>query len=572
MQATASAANGRLTLALAAPADRESIYRIRHEVYALELGQHSPEGERRLTDSLDEFNTYIVAVVDGRVVGFVSITPPGAEYSLDKYLERGKLPFPIDNVLYEVRLLTVIPGCRDRGIGPLLMYAAFRWIEEQGGRAVAALGRREVLGLYQKAGLQPTGEKVTAGAVHYRLLYGGMERLRSRLWARKKVLQRLLEGIAWDLPLPLEREEVCYHGGDSFRAIGDEFRDLDRRALVINADVLDAWFPPSPRVLRRLHEHLEWLVRTSPPTGSEGLVRTIARRRGVEPDCILTGGGSSDLIFLALTRWLSPKSRVLILDPMYGEYAHVLSNVVGCRLDRFRLSSSNGFRLDPERWAETVERGAYDLAIVVNPNSPTGQYVGRQEFERALERIPAGTRVWVDETYVDYAGPGASLERWASGSDSVVVCKSMSKVYALSGMRVGYLCASPGIIRQLRSFSPPWAVGLPAQVAAVGALDDPEYYAERWEETHRLRERLASGLERELSIDVLPGVANFLLCRFPVNGPDAAAVCAAARERGLYLREVGSMGTGLGSHAFRIAVKDSATNAAMISILRDVLS
>lgn len=572
IQAKATPANARLTLALATPVSREAIYRIRHEVYALELGQHSPESDRRLTDPLDEFNTYIVAVVEDRVVGFVSITPPGAAYSLDKYFDRRKLPFPIDDVLYEVRLLTVVPGSRDRGIGPLLMYAAFRWIEEQGGRAVAALGRREVLGLYQKAGLQPTGEEVTAGAVQYRLLYGAMERLRSRLSGRWKLLERLLVGIDWDLPLPLEKEEVCYHGGDSFRAIGDEFRELDRRAKVINADVLDAWFPPSPRVLRALHEHLEWLVRTSPPTGSEGLERTIARRRSVEPDCILAGGGSSDLIFLALTQWLSPASRVMILDPMYGEYAHVLTKVVGCMVDRFRLPSSTGFRLDADRWAEAVERGDYDLAIVVNPNSPTGQHVGRREFEDVLERISTRTRVWVDETYVDYVGPGASLERWAAGSDSVVVCKSMSKAYALSGMRVGYLCASPGTIRQLRPFSPPWAVGLPAQVAAVGALDDPEYYAERWEETHRLRERLACGLERELSIDVLPGVANFLLCRFPVEGPDASAIGAAARVRGLYLRDVGNMGSGLGSHAFRIAVKDSETNGTMIAILREIMS
>src|SRR5437870_4665230 len=93
----------------------------------------------------------------------------------------------------------------------------------------------------------------------------------------------------------------CYHGGAFFGAIGDEFDTLSRSADVISADVLDAWFPPSLMVTAALSEHLPWLVRTSPPTGCEGLVRTIARARNIPESCVLAGGGSSDLIFLSLT-------------------------------------------------------------------------------------------------------------------------------------------------------------------------------------------------------------------------------------------------------------------------------
>src|SRR5215475_3979419 len=103
---------------------------------------------------------------------------------------------------------------------------------------------------------------------------------------------------------------ACYHGGAFFEAIGEEFDALSRLATVINADVLDAWFPPSPRVLDAIQAHLPLLVRTSPPAACAGLVRAIARVRGVEPANVLPGGGSSDLIFLALTNWLTPSSRV----------------------------------------------------------------------------------------------------------------------------------------------------------------------------------------------------------------------------------------------------------------------
>src|SRR6266542_963020 len=98
-------------------------------------------------------------------------------------------------------------------------------------------------------------------------------------------------------PLQTRQSEACYHGGAFFTAIGDAFDDLDRRHDVINADVLDAWFPPAPGVLEALRAHLDWLARTSPPTNCDGLVRTIAEVRGMPAECVLPGAGSSDLIY-----------------------------------------------------------------------------------------------------------------------------------------------------------------------------------------------------------------------------------------------------------------------------------
>ena len=337
---------------------------------------------------------------------------------------------------------------------------------------------------------------------------------------------------------------------------------------MINADVLDAWFPPSPRVLRAIGEHLPWLLQTSPPTGCEGLITTIADARGVRPQNILPGGGSSDLIFRAFREWLTPASRALILDPTYGEYAHVLERVIGCRVDRFTLERENNYGVDLGTLEERLSTG-YDIVVLVNPNSPTGQHVDRAALEHVLARAPAQTRVWVDETYVDYTGPGQSLEKFAAKSENVVVCKSMSKVYALSGARAAYLCAAPHQLERLRAITPPWVVSLPAQVAAVNALRDPEYYAARHRETARVREILAAGLEG-LGWEVLPGIANFLLCHLPEAGPSAAAVTAACRRRDLFVRDAALMGTRLGTHAIRIAVKDVATSRRMLDILHRV--
>jgi histidinol-phosphate/aromatic aminotransferase/cobyric acid decarboxylase-like protein len=358
---------------------------------------------------------------------------------------------------------------------------------------------------------------------------------------------------------------ACFHGGASFEAIGARFDDLSRREQIINADVLDAWFDPAPGVIAALRDHLPWLLRTSPPTHAEGLFAAIAEARGVPEASLALGAGSSDLVFRVLPRWLSRKSRALILDPTYGEYAHVLENVIGCRVDRIKLRRAENFDLPCERLVKAMRRG-YDLVVLVNPNNPTGRFAHPDAIAALLDEAPVHTRFWIDEAYVDYLGPESSLERLASTRSNVFICKTMSKGYALSGLRVGYLCGEPKAIAPIRAITPPWVVGLPAQVAAVEALRDPGYYASCYQATHDLREALASSLD----LEYVPSRTNAILAFLPEDGPTATEIIAACRTRGLFLRDPGLTTPGLGRHALRLAVKDAATNLRMVHILDEV--
>jgi histidinol-phosphate/aromatic aminotransferase/cobyric acid decarboxylase-like protein len=385
--------------------------------------------------------------------------------------------------------------------------------------------------------------------------------------ASPRLVERILGAFDWRLPMSPLLPGACSHGGAFFDAIGRRFEALERRHGVINADVLDAWFPPSPRALAAVGEHLEWALRTSPPTGCEGMVETIAEMRVVPAGCVLPGGGSSNLIFLALTRWLRAGDRALVLDPAYGEYAHLLESVIGCQVERFELRREEGWQIDPERLGESLSRG-YDIVVLVNPNSPTGVHLPRSTLAHLLEAAPASTRIWLDETYVDYAGPEQSLEAFAAASRNVVVCKSMSKAYALSGARCAYLCAPARIVDELRRLTPPWTIGLVGQLAAVEALRDTAYYEERWRETAQLRVALAGELARLLRAEVVPGAANFLLLHLPPDGLRPEEISRRCRARGLFLRTFEEMPR-LGHDALRIAVKDRETNRRMLAILAE---
>jgi histidinol-phosphate/aromatic aminotransferase/cobyric acid decarboxylase-like protein/N-acyl-L-homoserine lactone synthetase len=553
----------------ATPEDREAVYRLRHRVYAEELGQYAVNPEGRLCDALDEFNEYMVAVVDGAVAGFVSITPPwGGRYSIDKYFKREEMPFAFDNGLFEIRILTVVPGLRYGPVAVLLMRSAFEWVRGHGGKRIVIIGRREVADMYRKIGLRSLGKSVQSGAVTYELMTATMEEIdeacRPYADAEERTLARIARRGKGRAAPP-----ACDHGGAFFQAIGDEFDRLETKDRIVNADVLDAWFEPSPRVLAALGQDPGWLVRTSPPTGCEGLVRTIARARAIPEACIVPGAGSSALIFLALRTWLNPSSRVLILDPMYGEYAHVLGHVVGAQVDRFALSPEEGFRVDTERLARAVAKG-YDMVLMVNPNNPTGRHLPRRELEPMLRALPRETRVWIDETYSEYAGPDESVEQLAVTSGNVVVCKSLSKVYGLSGVRAAYLCGPEELMAGLRKLTPPWAVSLPGQVAAVAAMKDQAYYAACWAKTHELRAWLAAEL-RALGLEVFDGVINSVLCRLP-EGPTAHEVVMRCRQQGVYIRDCGTISPCLAERWVRVAVKDAATNERVITAVRRALA
>lgn len=564
-----------LQLRTATSEDLDWIHELRHRVYAQELGQHAPDPSGRLRDGLDGDNVYLVAARGADRVGFVSLTPPWlGRYGLEKYLTRDELPLLADDDLFEVRILTVDPSWRATAAAPLLMYAALRWIAARGGRRVVAMGRTELLDMYRAAGLRPVGRTVHSGAVTFEVLTGGVAELTKLAMDRYgSMLERLRSTVDWRLDVPFApRPDGCEHGGVSFTAIGTDFRTLHRRHRIVAADVLDAWFPPAPGVRAVLTEDPAWAARTSPPTGAEGLVAEIAVARAIPAETLVVGAGSSDLIFRAFGQWLTPESRVLLMDPGYGEYAHVTEKVIGCRVDRFRLRREDGWRIDPARLSAAVVSGDYDLVVVVNPNNPTGRHAPAAELRSLIATAPARTRWWIDEAYLGYVGLAESLADLAATDPRVVVCSSLSKMYALSGMRAAYLVAEPATAARLRRWTPPWPVSLPAQLAAVAALRDPAYYSDRWLHTHVLRRQLAADLaELDEDTTVEEAVANFLTVILPTGGPSAAQVVNECRRHDVYLRDLSPLSSLYQGRGVRIAVKDTAENARIVAAFRAAL-
>jgi histidinol-phosphate/aromatic aminotransferase/cobyric acid decarboxylase-like protein len=168
--------------------------------------------------------------------------------------------------------------------------------------------------------------------------------------------------------------------------------------------------------------------------------------------------------------------------------------------------------------------------------------------------LPPKASLWVDEAYVDFAPSGSSIESAASETEGIYLLKSMSKAYALSGARVAYLVCRPEEATEIRAGVPPWIIGTAAQSAAIAALGDHDYHADRWRETRTMVCALADELQ-ELGLTVIDGYIGAVLIRCPL-GKSASSWQAELASLGVIVRTPVGMGEVLGEDYIRIGLTD----------------
>ncbi len=365
----------------------------------------------------------------------------------------------------------------------------------------------------------------------------------------------------------LKKNEICFHGGTSFDAVGISFDKLNKKEKVIRADVTDAWFDTSPKVINLVNKNLPWLLKNSPPTLADGLIKAISTNRKIPEENILVGGGSSDLMFIFFPNF--DFKRAVIIDPMYGESAHIIKNVLGKKIKRVFQNKENNFKVDIESVVKEVLNG--DLVIIVNPNNPTGQFVRRTQMDELLKKLPKKVTLFIDETYIDFIGKEESVESLAIKNKNLVVLKSMSKFFALSGARIGYLIAHEEVTKKLRNKIPPWSVGLIGQVAGVKAMEDESFFIEKNNETSNLRKEFLENLTKIEGIKVFPSVTNFLLIDISHTGRKAKEICSFLEKRSIFIRNPQSQSVQFKEDFIRISVKDRKTNNKICNALKEAI-
>jgi histidinol-phosphate aminotransferase len=282
----------------------------------------------------------------------------------------------------------------------------------------------------------------------------------------------------------------------------------------------------------------------------------VAARHVRAPDEVLLTAGAAEA-FVLLARALTP-SRAVVVHPQFTEPEAAL-RAAGHAVERVVLDARDGFRLDPA----LVPPGA-DLVVVGNPTNPTS-VLHRASTLAALAR--PGRVLVVDEAFMD--GVPGEPESLAGARElpGVIVVRSLTKTWALAGLRVGYVLAAADLIAQLADTQPPWAVSTPA-LAALEACSSPDALAEAASMAATVDADRAHLVERLAAMGVeVAGTpaAPFVLAR--VRDPEART---ALRERGFAVRR-GDTFPGLDAGWLRIAVRDPRTTDAFAQALAEVL-
>jgi histidinol-phosphate aminotransferase len=334
--------------------------------------------------------------------------------------------------------------------------------------------------------------------------------------------------------------------------------------LRLDANEAPALFPTSVR--ERLQRAFgELALERYPDATAANLRRAIATRLGVDPDTLLLGVGSDEILALLVTALVKPRRGteapiVLTTSPTFVMYK-MSARLRGLRVIEVPLDA--GWDLAEESMLRALEVGPPHVVFIASPNNPTGTLMDRARLERVIEAAPRSLVV-VDEAYIDYADRN-QLDLFQK-YENVAVLRTLSKV-GFASLRIGWLVGRPELVRELDKVRLPYNSSGVAQ--ALGAL----VVGELWDDVLRVvetvkseRARLAEALARLPGLEVSPSQANFLWLRTP--GP-AEGLFRALSERGILVRSFHASGGRL-SQPLRITDGSPAENDELVRVLREL--
>ncbi|MGH8063820.1 MAG: threonine-phosphate decarboxylase CobD [Candidatus Entotheonellia bacterium] len=322
---------------------------------------------------------------------------------------------------------------------------------------------------------------------------------------------------------------------------------------------------PSPRVLRALRSHLRWISRY-PEVHAHGLVRDLARFHGLPEETIVVGNGSTALIYRLPYALLTKNA--LVLHPTFSEYERAFG-LGGCRIDLVMRDEAGGFQPPWQRLFEALRRG-YGVVILCNPNNPTGDVIAQEELTEFVEEAARlGTVVVVDEAFMDFQ-EDTTLKHEVLRRSNLIVLRSMTKCYALAGLRLGFLVASPPLAKRVREADEPWAVSALAQIAGRESLKDRNYLRRTLALIATERQYLVDRVADIPGLVVYPSVTNFLLLKITRPGWDAPRLQQSLIRQRILIRDCRSF-PGLGGGFIRIAVRGRTDNSRLLNALQHTL-
>ncbi|SFH17339.1 histidinol-phosphate aminotransferase [Palleronia marisminoris] len=304
-----------------------------------------------------------------------------------------------------------------------------------------------------------------------------------------------------------------------------------------------------PESARKVLRKVEHLLHRYPSTDHASLRAAIGEMHGLDPELIVCGAGSDELIHMLCTAYTGPGTEVIHTEhgfAMYRLSALAAGATPVCVAEHER-------KVDVDRILDAVSFRT-KLVFVANPANPTGTMLGSNEIGRLASELPENVLLVLDGAYAEYVDGYDGGARLVSKRENVVMTRTFSKIYGLGGLRVGWAYAPAHVIDVLNRVRGPFNLGTLQLAAAEAAVRDRDYVNRSRAENARMRTWMAKALA-EVGVMSDTSTANFVLARFD-SAEEASACNAHLKSEGLLVRQV----TGYGlPNCLRITVGDEAS-------------
>lgn len=319
--------------------------------------------------------------------------------------------------------------------------------------------------------------------------------------------------------------------------------------------------PPIDEIREAIINEIDNLNRY-PNSGCYYLCRDLAQHLGVAPEQIFVGNGSNEIIDLLVRAFVNPEDEIIYPFPSFIVYP-IVTQLAGVKAVEIPLKN---YRVDLEEMKKAVTTNT-KVIFICNPNNPTATYVSAREIDAFLDGLPGDVLIVFDEAYYEYVTAEDfpdSLDLLNS-RDNIIILRTFSKIYSLSGLRVGYSISHPDFVTCMHKVRQPFNVNRVAQAAARAALKHTDRIKERVDTNREQMDYLRKEL-KAMGFEVPPSQTNFLIT-IPPKG--YGNILEKLMDRGIIVR--GMKPFGLGEETMRVSIGTPEENRKFIQTLKSLM-
>jgi len=348
------------------------------------------------------------------------------------------------------------------------------------------------------------------------------------------------------------------HGGN-IQEFCEQYGYAPDRVLDFSTNVNFMGAPPA--AVAAIGRNLD-LITNYPDCRQKALKEGLSDYLRMPAENILVGNGSAEIIFL-LCQYYRPE-QALILAPTFGEYELAIEAVHGSTIF-LNLDANNNFALPIDKAMRILPE--VDMAFVCNPNNPTGTLFRPEEL---LELVRAAQTLIIDEAFIDFADSRNSLRQQVLAAKNLIVVGSLTKFFAIPGLRLGYALADSQTIRQLNALRDPWSINCFAEIAGREVVKDQEYISLSKTANLENRNYLSQKMYSTGAFKVFPSEANFILVEICDPNINSISLQKDLAEYGILIRECSSF-RNLDDRSIRLAVRSKEDADHLVSCIERIL-